>query len=153
MRYAIALAAIALIGASARAESPRAILPAMAAVEAGSTVAFLAPDLRSVLAVDAEGKRRWRVPIGDQGIRYFDRLGRHVLVYAGTEALLVAADSGKVLGRRAGVTLGTPGGPRGCRLREEEGVCALDCECSFEVVARRSPCPWTAGAAPALRGD
>lgn len=136
MRYAIALAAIALIGASARAESPRAILPAMAAVEAGSTVAFLAPDLRSVLAVDAEGKRRWRVPIGDQGgIRDLDRLGRHVLVYAGTEALLVAADSGKVLGRRAGVTLGTPGGPRGCRLREEEGVCALDCECSFEVVS------------------
>lgn len=141
LAFALSLLAVGLgglrgMGAIARADEPRAVLPAMVAIEAGPVVVYMPPDLRSVLAVDADGKRRWRVPIGDQGgIRDLDRLGPHVVAYAGTEALLLAADSGKILGRRPNVVLGTPGGARGCRVREEEGACAIDCECRFEVVS------------------
>jgi len=136
--YLACVLALVVITPAAQAAEPRpiAVVPAMSAVQAGRSLALWAPDLRSVLGYDASGKRLWRLATGDQGgQRDLDVLGANVLVYAGTEAILIAPETGKVRGRRADVVLGTPGGKRGCRIREHEGACALACECSFEVIA------------------
>ncbi len=118
---------------SAHALEPKAIVPAMQAVQAGKVVVAWAPDYRSVLGLDGDGARVWRLATGDQGGgRDLERVGDNVVVYAGQEAILVAPDSGKVLGRRAGVTRGAKDG---CAVREQDGACALSCGCSFEVVA------------------
>lgn len=115
---------------------PIAIVPAMSALEVQGVFVAWAPDLRAVLGLDARGARLWRVATGDQGgVRDLDVLGDNLVVYAGTEVLLIAPTSGAILGRRGDVVLGVPGGPEGCRLREEEGACALACECRFELVS------------------
>lgn len=137
-RLLSALVFLLLASTSSHAAEPRpsAVIPAMSAVQAGRSLALWAPDLRSVLGYDASGKRLWRLATGDQGgLRDLDVLGANVLVYAGTEAILLAPETGKVRGRRDGVTLGSPGGPRGCRISEHEGACTLECECLFEVIA------------------
>lgn len=142
-RYASLLARLGLllvVGASSTAlaaePQPVAIIPAVSALQVGKSLALWAPDLRSVLGHDAAGKRLWRLATGDQGgLRDLAVLADNLLVYAGTEAILVAPDTGKVKGRRANVVLGSPGGPRGCRISEHDGACALECECSFEIVS------------------
>ena len=61
----------------------------------GATLALYTPDLRSVIGLDRDANRRWRVATGDQGgLRDLAVLGDRLLVYAGREALLVAPDSG-----------------------------------------------------------
>jgi len=128
----------ALAEAPKREQAPSAIaiIPAMDALQVGSTLALWAPDLRSVLGHDAAGKRLWRLATGDQGgLRELDTLQGNLLIYAGAEAILVAPADGKVLGRVPEVRLGAPGGPVGCRIREAEGACALACECRFQPLS------------------
>jgi len=134
--FALLLVLAASPRALAAEPRPIAVIPAQSAIQAGKTLVLWAPDLRSVLGYDAAGKRLWRLATGDQGgLRDLAVIGGNVVVYTGTEAILVAPDSGKVRGRRANVELGSPGGPRGCRVNEHDGACALECECSFEIVA------------------
>lgn len=132
----LALAFVVLATAAHAAPDPKAIVPAMSALEVQGVYVAWAPDLRAVLGLDASGARLWRVATGDQGgVRDLDVLGENLVVYAGQEALLVAPKTGKVLGLRGDVVLGTPGGPEGCRLNERDGACALSCECRFELVS------------------
>jgi len=138
------LLALALTaGGSARAKPnvdellTLAIQPAQQAVSVGSIVAAWSPDLRSILGFDLTGKRLWRLPTGDQGgLRDLEVYSEHILAYAGTEALVLAPKSGKVLGRRANVALLGPGDASTdwCRIDSRDGVCALRCACSFELV-------------------
>jgi len=106
-------------------------LPAGMALAHGDSIALWSPDFRSVLGLDAKGKRVWRVATGDQGgYRTLEQLGPNVLAYAGTEAVLIEPKSGKVLGRQPHVVLGSPGKP-GCHIDMHAGACGLACPCSF----------------------
>jgi len=123
----------ALLLVAAPAPEPKAdwVLPAGAAIATPEAIVLWAPDFRSVLGVDGDGKRKWRVATGDQGgLRDLDRIGDAVLAYAGDEAILIAPATGKVLGRQPNVRLGAPGVP-GCRVVERAGACGVSCPCSF----------------------
>ncbi|MFO0746413.1 MAG: PQQ-binding-like beta-propeller repeat protein [Myxococcota bacterium] len=133
MMIPTALALTTCLSSVFGAPEPRLVwaLPAGAAVVADETIVFWAPDFRSVLAVDALGRRLWRVATGDQGgYRDLERLGPNVLAYAGEEAILIAPKTGKVLGRQPHVRLASPGQP-GCRIESHAGACAVVCPCGF----------------------
>lgn len=138
------LVLIAVVGASlpfgsasAKPGEPRtlAIHPAQVALSLGESVFAFSPDMRSVLGFSANGERLWRVGIGDQGgARDLRTLGPTLVAYAGQEALALDPSSGKILGRRS-LTLPDPEQPEaGCELAHRDGVCALRCACSFELV-------------------
>lgn len=130
-------ASLSLGSASAQPGEPRtlAIHPAQVALPLGEAVFAFSPDMRSVLGFSANGERLWRVGIGDQGgAKDLRTLGPTLIAYAGQEALALDPVSGKVLGRRP-LTLPDPDQPEaGCELAHRDGVCALRCACSFELV-------------------
>lgn len=144
---ALLLALVTVVGASlplrpvdARPREPRtlAIHPAQVALPLGDAVFAFSPDMRSVLGFSPSGERLWRVGIGDQGgAKDLRTLGPTLIAYAGEEALALdpgAGKAGKVLGRRP-LALPDPEQPEsGCELVHRDGVCALRCACSFELV-------------------
>lgn len=123
--------------ARAKPGEPRtlAIQPAQVALSLGESVFAFSPDMRSVLSFSPKGERLWRVGVGDQGgAKDLRTLGPTLTAYAGQEALALDPESGKVLGRRA-LMLPDPEQPEsGCELAHRDGVCALRCACSFELV-------------------
>ncbi|HRE89818.1 MAG TPA: PQQ-binding-like beta-propeller repeat protein, partial [Myxococcota bacterium] len=112
-----------------------AIQPAQLALSLGEGVFAVSPDMRSVLGFSPAGARLWRVGLGDQGgAKDLRPFGPKLVAYAGQEALALDPQSGKVLGRRP-LTLPDPDQPEaGCELAHRDGVCALRCACSFELV-------------------
>jgi hypothetical protein len=102
---------------------------------AGERVIAWAPDLRSVLAFDATGKRLWRVATGERGgFRDLDAIPTGVVAYVGDAAWLLDPATGRVKGKADGVMLASPGESTGCTIREHDGACAIACTCSFQVV-------------------
>ena len=134
----IALACVTLAtSAHAAPDGPEtlAIHPAQSAIVVEGVVAAWSPDMRSVLGFSMRGQRLWRVPTGEHGgARDLRALGATAIAYTGKEALAIAPATGQVTGRRE-VVLPDPERPdEGCELIHRDGVCALRCACSFELV-------------------